>query len=56
VGRIRLRPLCVQRSQEEIQEYGEVSEIVVMKSWAYSLDEEPKAHGVACYRLFPVKY
>jgi hypothetical protein len=35
VGRIRLRRLCVQRSQGYNQEYGEVSEIEVMKSWTY---------------------
>jgi len=56
VGRIRLKILCVQRSQGDIQEYGEVSEIEVVKSWTCSLDEKPKACCVACYRLFTVKH
>jgi hypothetical protein len=33
VGRMGLRRLCVQRSQVDNQEYGEVSEFEVMMSW-----------------------
>ena len=46
----------MQHSQGDNQECGEVSEIEVMKSWTYSLGEKPKAHGVVCYRLFPVEH
>jgi hypothetical protein len=56
VGRMSLRRLCVHRSQGDTKEYGEVSEIEVMKSWTDSLDENPKASGVAGYRLFPVEH
>jgi hypothetical protein len=43
------------RSQGDNQEYGEVSETDVMKSWTYSLDKKPKDYDVVCYRLFTVE-
>jgi hypothetical protein len=53
---MNIKKLCVQRSQGDNKEYGEVSKIDIMKSRTYSLDEKPKAYGVACYRLFPVEH